>query len=260
MEQSYHDKFLLYLESTHSFNEDGRKQLIDFAENQMPEFLRANGHPEFGELYDNLDPGFWAGITTDSLPNNTEDERTYAKQVMQSRKFIRGFIEFNKTANYKKLFADKLRREKEKAARDSHNTSAPHEDFSRPEDDGQPRQEGAVSQVCVTHYERNPEDRRKALERDNYECQVCHMKFIDTYGEIGKEYIEVHHLYPVCNMGENYQFDPLDPERGLVCLCSNCHSMIHRGGHFEEIDGERKMVPMSLKELQKLYNEHNKKD
>ena len=96
------------------------------------------------------------------------------------------------------------------------------------------------------------------MERDNYECQVCHMKFVEIYGEIGKEYIEVHHLYPVCNMGENYQFDPLDPEKGLVCLCSNFHSMIHRGGHYEDIDGERKMVPMSLKALQELYNERNK--
>jgi predicted HNH restriction endonuclease len=59
-------------------------------------------------------------------------------------------------------------------------------------------------------------------------------------------------------MGENYQFDPLDPEKGLVCLCSNYHSMIHRGGHYEMIDGERKMVPMTLKKLQDVYNERNK--
>jgi 5-methylcytosine-specific restriction protein A len=75
------------------------------------------------------------------------------------------------------------------------------------------------------------------------------MNFEDVYGEIGHQYIEVHHLYPVCNMGENYQFDPLDEERGLVPLCSNCHSMIHRGGKIIVQNGEKVMVPMPLQAL-----------
>lgn len=253
MEQTYHEKFFVYLESTHKFSEEDRNKLIEFAEKHIPDFLHSNGYPDFGDLYSNLDPDFWDGIVTDGIPSSTEDEREYAHMVMQSIKYIKGFIKFNRSANYKKLFADKVKREKNRASQQS----SIHVDNSLPEDANQPRKEGAVSQVSVTHYERNPEDRRKALERDGYECQVCHMNFVDTYGEIGKDYIEVHHMYPVCNMGENYQFDPLDPERGLVCLCSNCHSMIHRGGHYEMIDGERKMVPMTLKALQDIYNERN---
>ena len=258
MEYSYHDKFLLYLESTHKFNEEGRIKLIEFAEKQMPAFLHSNGYPDFGDLYSNLDPYFWNGIVTNGLPTSTDDEREYAHMVMESIKYIKGFIKFDKTANYKKMLADKIRREQQRATQKGQSDRATHADNSQPEEEDQPRKEGAVTQVSVTHYERNPEDRRKALERDGYECQVCHMNFVNTYGDIGKEYIEVHHLYPVCNMGENYQFDPLDPEKGLVCLCSNCHSMIHRGGHYEMIDGERKMVPMTLKELQDVYNERNK--
>lgn len=257
MEYSYHDKFLLYLESTYSFKEEGRKKLIEFAEKQVPAFLRSNGYPDFGELYSDLDLSFWDRINTIGLPTTTVEEREYAHLVIKSIKYFKTFIEFDKTANYKKLFAEKIKREKQKATKQGQSSQATYVDNSQPEDDGQPRKEGAVTQVSVTHYERNPEDRRKALERDGYECQVCHMNFVDTYGEIGKEYIEVHHLYPVCNMGENYQFDPLDPEKGLVCLCSNCHSMIHRGGHYELIDGVRKMVPMTLKELQEAYNERN---
>ena len=255
---NFHNKFLLYLESTHQFKEEDRIKLIEFAEEQIPAFLHSNGYPDFGDLYSNLEVSFWDGIVTDGLPSSTEEEREYAHMVMQSIKFIKGFVRFDKTANYKKLFADRLKREQKRAAQQSRTRHEPHADLTQPEEADQPRKEGAVTQVCVTHYERNPEDRKKALERDNYECQVCHMKFVETYGEIGKEYIEVHHLYPVCNMGEHYQFDPLDPEKGLVCLCSNCHSMIHRGGHYEDIDGERKMVPMTLKELQDLYNERNK--
>lgn len=255
-----HDKFLLYLESTHRFNEDDRNKLIEFAESQIPDFLHANGYPDFGDLYSNLNPDFWSGIVTDGLPMATDTEREYAHMVMVSIKYIKGFIKFDKTADYKKILADKIKKEQRRTEQQPQTEQTTHVDNSLPEEADQPRKEGTVSQVSVTRYERNPEDRKKALERDNYECQVCHMKFVNTYGNIGKEYIEVHHLYPVCNMGENYQFDPLDPEKGLVCLCSNCHSMIHRGGHYEEIDGERKMVPMSLKALQELYNDLNKSE
>ena len=258
MDYSNHDKFLIYLESTHKFNEEGREKLIEFAEKQIPAFMHSNGYPDFGDLYSNQEQSFWDGIITDGLPTSTDEEREYAHMVMESLKYIKGFIRFNRTANYKKLFADKVKREKQKTAQKEKAEHATHADNSQPEEENQPRKEGTVTQVSVTHYERNSEDRKKALERDGYECQVCHMNFVDTYGEIGKEYIEVHHLYPVCNMGENYVFDPLDPEKGLVCLCSNCHSMIHRGGHYEMIDGERKMVPMTLNELRKAYNERHK--
>lgn len=260
MDYSYHDKFLLYLESTHRFNEEDRKKLIEFAERQMPAFLHSNGFPDFTDLYSNLNRDFWEGIVTDGLPTSTDEEREYSHRVMLSIKYIKEFIKFDKNANYKKLFADKVKKEQQRGAQQNLSDKATPADNTQPEEADQPRKEGAVTQVSVTHYERNPEDRRKALERDGYVCQVCHMNFVDTYGDIGKEYIEVHHLYPVCNMGENYQFDPLDPEKGLVCLCSNCHSMIHRGGHYEEIDGERKMVPMTLKALQDVYNERNKKE
>lgn len=260
MQKKNHDKFLLYLESTHRFNEEGRNKLIVFAEEQIPAFLHSNGYPDFGDLYSNLNQSFWNEIVTDGLPSSTVEEREYVHMVMDSIKYIKGFIKFDKTANYKKLFAEKIKKEQQRAAQQSQSGQTTTIDYTQPEEADQPRKEGTPTQVSVTHYERNPEDRKKALARDNYECQVCHMKFIETYGEIGKEYIEVHHLYPVCNMSENYQFDPLDPEKGLVCLCSNCHSMIHRGGHYEEIDGEHKMVPMPLKALQELYKERNKTD
>jgi predicted HNH restriction endonuclease len=126
----------------------------------------------------------------------------------------------------------------------------------------EPSIEGKSRQASITQYERNPKNRKKALERDNYQCRVCQMNFEAVYGEIGRNYIEVHHLYPASNMEkeqEVFKFDALDIERGLVCLCANCHAMIHRGGHFEERDGKRIMIPMSLKELQKKYNDLNHK-
>ena len=254
---SYHDKFLLYLESLHKYDEEKSIERIEFAEEQLPAFLRSNGYHDASEIYDYMEEDFWKGVVTDGLPNSTDADRDYAYNIMMSIRLFKEFINFNKTADYKKLFRKKLKKESKKANTTKRGGEATNivDNTLPPEDEK--RKEGAVTQVSVTHYERNADDRRKVLERDNYECQVCHMKFINTYGEIGKDFIEVHHLYPVCNMGEDYQFDPMDKEKGLVCLCSNCHSMIHRGGHYEVFDGERKMVPMTLQELIDLYKQNN---
>ena len=57
----------------------------------------------------------------------------------------------------------------------------------------------------------------------NYE--VCGFDFENAYGDIGKDYIEVHHIRPLNRVGEEMI---VDPKADLCCLCSNCHRMIHR--------------------------------
>ena len=257
-ELSYREKFILYLESTHRFKEDELIELASFAEEHLPALLQRNHIPSNGSIYSHLEATFWDDVSTDYLVDeqSTIEERRYAGQVMNALKYYKGFIKFNKTANYKKLFAAKLRKEQSKNTQ-SGGDNPFISDFSTPEEEGTVRSEGFVSQVCVTHYERNPKDRQKALEKYGYRCQVCGMDFETTYGAIGKQFIEVHHLYPVCNMGEDYQFDPLDETTGLVPLCSNCHSMIHRGGRVEERNGKAIQRPMTLDELRAAYQKHN---
>lgn len=257
-ELSYREKFVLYLESTHRFKENEPIELATFAEEYLPALLQKNRIATDGNIYTHLDAAFWKDISTDYLVDeqSTLEERHYAGQVMNALKFYMGFIKFNKTANYKKLFAAKLKKEQSKNDQLS-GTQPDVSDFSTPEEEGAARPEGFVSQVCVTHYERNPKDRQKALEKYGYRCLVCGMDFEATYGAIGKQFIEVHHLYPVCNMGEDYRFDPLDEATGLVPLCSNCHSMIHRGGCIEERNGEQVRIPMTLRELQEEYKKRN---
>lgn len=258
MPNTYRDKFILYLESTHQFKEDELIELASFAEEHLPALLQRNHISSNGNIYSYLEATFWNNVSTDYLVDeqSTLEERHYAGQVMNALKYYKGFIKFNKTANYKKLFAAKLKKEQSK--NDQSSGSQPDvTDFSTPEKEGTTRPEGFVSQVCVTHYERNPKDRQKALEKYGYRCLVCGMDFEATYGAIGKQFIEVHHLYPVCNMGEDYRFDPLDEATGLVPLCSNCHSMIHRGGRIEERNGEQVRIPMTLRELQEEYKKRN---
>ena len=54
---------------------------------------------------------------------------------------------------------------------------------------------------------------------------ACGFDFEATYGEIGKNYIEVHHTKPLYSLEQE---TIVNPRTDLVCLCSNCHRMIHR--------------------------------
>ena len=100
--------------------------------------------------------------------------------------------------------------------------------------------EGAVSHVLVNKYERDPRNRRAAIAFHGNTCMACGFNFLETYGELGDEYIVVHHVTPVSAMGEDYV---VDPEKDLVTICANCHAMVHR-----------RNPPLSINELKSLFN------
>ena len=52
------------------------------------------------------------------------------------------------------------------------------------------------------------------------------MKFDEFYGEIGKDFIESHHLKPISEI-EIGEFK-IDLKNDFAVLCSNCHRMIHK--------------------------------
>ena len=86
-------------------------------------------------------------------------------------------------------------------------------------------QEGKKIRFLSNRYERNPINRFICLQNKGYTCCVCGFDFEKQYGEIGKNFIHVHHIIPVSKMGEGYVVDPLTD---LVPVCPNCHAMIHR--------------------------------
>lgn len=87
------------------------------------------------------------------------------------------------------------------------------------------RQEGRGKKIKSIKYERSRINRSICLAHKGYTCAVCGFNFLEKYGLIGKDFIEVHHTTPVSKMGDDYV---LDIDRDLVPVCSNCHSMIHR--------------------------------
>jgi hypothetical protein len=90
----------------------------------------------------------------------------------------------------------------------------------------EPCYEGALKEVKVNKYERSPEARTKCLKcYDKPSCLICGFNFEDAYGDIGKNFIHVHHLKPLSEIGEEYE---VDPTRDLIPVCPNCHAMLHR--------------------------------
>ena len=85
--------------------------------------------------------------------------------------------------------------------------------------------EGATKKISVNAYERNAEARKKCIEHYGYKCAVCAFDFEKIYGDIGKEYIHVHHVIPLAEIKQEYEVDPI---KDLIPVCPNCHAMIHK--------------------------------
>lgn len=78
-------------------------------------------------------------------------------------------------------------------------------------------------------YERKSGNRRKKVDSikkrgQPIACECCGFDFEKTYGERGRDFIEVHHAVPVSELAAGQKLRISD----LRLLCSNCHRMVHR--------------------------------
>lgn len=97
------------------------------------------------------------------------------------------------------------------------------------EADGTVAVEGRLITRWAMFRERDPKLRRRKIAQARklgqpLQCTVCEFHFERAYGELGKDYIEVHHILPlhVSGLRETRLGD-------LALLCSNCHRMCHTG-------------------------------
>lgn len=100
--------------------------------------------------------------------------------------------------------------------------------------------EGAVKQVLVNQYERDRKARQECIQHYKCVCNVCGFDFSKRYGPHGEGFIEVHHIKPLNQIKATYTVDPI---KDLIPVCSNCHSMLHRGRE-----------PLTVDELKSLFN------
>lgn len=84
--------------------------------------------------------------------------------------------------------------------------------------------EGKTKQVLVNSFERNHVARIKCIEHYGLKCQVCGLSFYEKYGELGRNFIHVHHKLDLSTIGVEYSVDPITD---LIPVCPNCHSMLH---------------------------------
>lgn len=101
------------------------------------------------------------------------------------------------------------------------------------------RIEGTKKAYLVNKYERDPKNRKKAIEIHGLNCYACGFNFEDVYGERGTDFIEIHHIKPLSKLEEAVE---INPKTDLVPLCANCHRMVHR----------RKDNVLNIEELKKL--------
>lgn len=116
------------------------------------------------------------------------------------------------------------------------------EDFASADEiaDARPLTEGAVKQVLVNAYERNPEARRQCIKHYGFKCIVCDFDFGAEYGDTLRGYIHAHHLKPLSEIGASYVVDPILDMRPV---CPNCHAVLHR-----------RMPPYTIEEVRGLLD------
>jgi 5-methylcytosine-specific restriction protein A len=84
--------------------------------------------------------------------------------------------------------------------------------------------EGAIKNVSINAYERNAKARKICIDYHKPVCCVCSFDFSSHYGEIGKNFIHVHHIVDLSQIDGEYEVDPIND---LCPVCPNCHAMLH---------------------------------
>jgi predicted HNH restriction endonuclease len=85
--------------------------------------------------------------------------------------------------------------------------------------------EAAKKPIYVNAFEHNTIARSKCLQHYGFSCSVCDFNFEAAYGEIGRNYIHIHHLVPLSEIDDSYLLDSIEDLRPI---CPNCHGMIHQ--------------------------------
>ncbi|MCD1634505.1 DUF3578 domain-containing protein [Martelella mediterranea] len=68
---------------------------------------------------------------------------------------------------------------------------------------------------------------KKVKQLKGFVCEVCGFDFEETYGSLGHEFIEAHHLVPIASLDAGAS-RKVDLRKDFAVLCANCHRMAHR--------------------------------
>lgn len=245
--QYYKEQLIEYLRSTkyfHNADETKVQKFVDFIEVDLLQVIQTNLHVNLNVIYE-----FINKEDLRNLINETNRGKSLAAQNELSGGMLRDAISFYigylDSKKHPLAEQEKKRRKKRPSKETKPTELVPNEKEGPssqkpksevPEPDSFDKLEGKKYEASVTRYERDQGNRKACIAHYGYVCQVCGINFEQVYGELGKEFIEVHHLHPVAH-GER----KVNPIEDLIPLCSNCHSMIHRQEDVSDWKGLRDM-------------------
>lgn len=217
--QFYQGQYIEYLRKTAMYRRADEQMVQDavgYTETELLVLMQANSDISHDEVYEYLNKEAIVNLLDDLLPNHRLGTQNIASggKLREMLQFYLGFVESK--------YHPQSEKQKKQRKKPQRKEPLPH-DTSIPEPAEYDKLEGAKHEATVTRYERDCSNRKDCIAHYGYVCQVCGLNFEKAYGELGKAFIEVHHLHPV-SQGER----KVNPIKDLIPLCSNCHSMIHR--------------------------------
>lgn len=223
MIKSLREHFLRYLKESARKHAADNESIVAFAEDDLMEFIHRNHIKGFtGGIYDQTDADWWHDVRATILSNDTLKDQNYEKGGLGYSGVIKFYIGF---------LLSKFNPLNEKETFDDISEISLQTDNTKPIDEG-PKTEGEIREMHLTTHERNPRLREECIKHYMQEhggrivCECCGFDFEKAYGDIGRNFIEVHHKWPISATTDEHE---VNPKTDLVPLCSNCHSMIHRG-------------------------------
>ena len=210
-----------YIANLEAKRKSNAKEIADFTERELDEFIRQYADSHFKDVYEELDHNYYNRISH-LIPLNPEMKEANEAADLKYSVHLKQWTSFLESKAFKELFKKKRPSADKPKATNPAETAKPQAPPFREETEGERKH--IVKETDVVR--RNPQLRQQCIDRYGYQCQCCGMNFAELYGEeLGANFIEVHHLRPI----STYEKDGI-PENfleNLVPLCSNCHSMIH---------------------------------
>ena len=222
-EQNFvHKEFRKYLRTKEGHKGNMLNTLINATEVSLPALITRYVRPDFECIYDDI--------------YSIEEMLLYAAKLKSDEILASqsGYISWKAIDAYIRFYAQKhdidLTAIKQPEVKTVDSTEA--------EDEEQERYEGRLTEAKVLRRQRNRAARQQCLEASGYTCYVCGFNFEKTYGDIGKNFLEVHHTKPLATYDDEHPI----PQSELVALCSNCHSMVHSKREVLDVNELKEML------------------
>lgn len=221
---TYRDSLKIHFEKSGHKDPTSQDNLINFIEGELAYFIKSHFISDLESIYSLTKADFFNAVMREIALNDSfkADDEKYGGMLIKSLKVYTGFLG-------SKWHPSRAEIKLGKGERKQRATVQPQEAKPKPVIAKKIKLvEGAILQERDREiHKRNPKLRELCIAHygNEYRCLICEMNFVERYGEIGKEFIEVHHLNPISETDGEHE---VNPATDLIPLCSNCHSMIHR--------------------------------